>query len=200
VDERKRLGARAPEGAAPYVLGAIGGAQLMLLWLKLGGLLNLRSVAAADFAWSYVIVAIVGAAVIALIAQYVWGPVGRLSLRRMGASAEPSKLRFAWGAAALPQLFGLVVLLPLDVLIVGRKLFTSEQIPDTLPALWAALSVAFSVSIGAWSAYLFYRGVRAASGAPASKGVLAMAIAVGCLVLVAGGFLLGATALAGGAQ
>ena len=180
-------------------MSAVGGAQLMLLWLKLGGLLNLRSVAASDFAWSYVIVAMVGAALLMVIAQYVWGPLGRLSLARMGAGADPAKLRFVWGVSALPQMFGLVILLPLDVLLVGRRLFTSERIIDTLPALWAALSVALSVSLAVWSAYLFYRGVRAASAARASKAIVAMLVACGCLALVTAGFLFGALALAGGA-
>ena len=171
----------------------------MLLWLKLGGLLDLRRIAAADFRWSYVIVAMAAAAFMAFVAQYVWGPLGAVSLRRMGSGAEASKLRFVWGASAVPQLLGLVVLLPLDVLFVGRKLFTSERIADTLPALWAALSVALSVSLAAWSAYIFFRGIKAASAAPASKALVAMLVALGCLVLVTGGFLLGASALAGGA-
>jgi hypothetical protein len=200
TDGRKKLGARVPEGAAAYVLGAIGGAQLMMLWLKLGGLLNLRSVAAADFKWSYVIVAMIAAALLTLIAQYVWGPLGRLALNRMGSPTDTSRLRFAWGGSALPQLFGLVILWPLDILIVGRELFTSERIVDTFPALWAALSVAFSVSIAAWSVYLFYKGVRTASGATGSRTLVAMLVALGCIVLVTGGFLLGAVSLAGGGK
>jgi hypothetical protein len=83
-------------------------------------------------------------------------------------------------------------------LIVGRNLFTSERISDAVPALWAAISVALSVSIAAWSLYLFYRGIRAASGAPPGRAIAGMAVAIGCLVLVVGGFLLGAVALAGG--
>ena len=199
VDERKHLGVRSPEGAAPYVLGAAGGAQLMLLWLKLGGLLNLRSVSSADFRWSYVVVAVIAAGFLAFIAQYVWGSIGRAVLKRIGSTADSSKLRFAWGGAALPQVFGLFVLLPLDLLLVGRELFTSERIVDTLPALWAALSVAFSVSLAAWSVFLFYKGIKAATAAPSSRAVVALLVAFGCLVLVVGGFLLGAVALAGGA-
>jgi hypothetical protein len=200
TEERARVGVRVPEGAAPYVLGAIGGAQLMLLWLKLGGLLDLRSVAAADFKWSYVVVAMIAAALLALVAQYVWGAIGRVVLGRLGARPDSSRLRFVWGASALPQVFGIVILLPLDVLIVGRNLFTSERIVDTLPAMWAALSVAFSVSIAAWSIYLFFKGVQAAAGTPASKTIVAVLGALGCLVLVVGGFLAGALALAGGSQ
>jgi hypothetical protein len=200
VDRRKQLGERTPEGVAPYVLGALGGAQLMLLWLKLGGLLDLRSVSSRDFKWSYVVVAIVGAGILVLIAQYVWGSIGRVVLKRLEAPADSSQLRFAWGAAALPQVLGLVVLFPLDILIVGRNLFTSERIVDTLPALWAALSVAFSVSLAAWSLYLFFKAIRTAAGASSQQALVALLSAFGCFVLVVGGFLLGAVALAGGTQ
>ena len=199
AERNRKAGVRVPEGVSTYVLGAAGGAQLMLLWLTLGGLLDLRSVAAADFKWSYVVVAVVGAALLAVIAQYVWGPIGRIALSPFDAPTSSSRLRLVWGASALPQVLGLVVLLPLDLAIVGRELFTSERIVDTLPAAWAALSVALSVSLAAWSLFLFYKGVRAASGAGPWKALAGMGAAFGCLLFVTGGFLIGAVVLSGGA-
>lgn len=200
AERNRKSGVRIPEGVSSYVLAAAGGAQLMLLWLKLGGLLNLRSVGAGDFKWSYVVVAVAGAALLSVIAQYVWGPIGRVALAPFDAPTSPLRLRLVWGAAALPQVLGLLVLLPLDLLIVGRELFTSERIADTLPAAWAAISVALSVSLAAWSLFLFYKGVRAASGAGPWKAAGGVAAAVGCLIVVVGGFLVGAVALSGGSR
>jgi hypothetical protein len=197
ADKRQRFGARVPEGAASFVMGACGGTALMFLWLKLGGLLNLRSMAPADFRWSYVIVAAIGGALLGLIAQVVWGAVGRILFARFDAPVTPARMRLSWGASALPQAFALLILFPLDVAITGRGLFTGERISASFPAIWAALSVALSVSLAAWSGFLFWRGVQTASGASTTHAAIAVAAAAGCLVLVVAGFLLAAVGLAG---
>jgi hypothetical protein len=197
TDRRHRLGARLPEGSAPLVMGACGGAALMLLWLKLGGMLNLRGIAPADFRWSYVIAAALGAAILGILAQCVWGPVGRVVLGRLDARTTAPRMRLAWGASALPQVFAVLILFPLDVMMTGRQMFTAERITDTFPAIWAALSVALSVSLAAWSGYLFWRGVETGSGASRPNVAIAIAAAAGCLVLVVGGFLVGVLSLSG---
>jgi hypothetical protein len=197
IDRRQRLGVRLPEGAAPFVLGACGGAALMLLWLKLGGLLNLRGVSEQDFSWSYVVVAVLGAAALGVLAQSVWGPIGRTVLAKLGAATTAPRMRLAWGVSALPQVFALIVLLPLDVAITGRRLFTAEAIDATFPAIWGALSVALSVSLAAWSGFLFFRGIQTGSGAEPSHVAVGILAAAGCLALVVGGFLLGVMSLAG---
>ena len=197
ADKRQRHGARIPEGAAPFVMGACGGAAQMFLWLKLGGLLGLRGMAPADFRWSYVIVAAIGGALVGLIAQAVWGSIGRIVLGRLETPTTPARMRLAWGASALPQVFALLVLFPLDVIITGRRLFTGERISAAFPAVWAALSVALSVSLAAWSVYLFWRGVQTGSGASNSNSALAVLAAAGCLVVVVAAFLVAAGGLAG---
>jgi hypothetical protein len=197
ADKRQRHGVRIPEGAAPFVMGACGGAALMFLWLKLGGLLGLRSMAPADFQWSYVIVAAFGGALIGLIAQAVWGSIGRVVFGRMDAPTTPARMRLSWGASALPQVFALLILFPLDVAITGRGLFTGERITATFPAIWAALSVALSVSLAAWSVYLFWRGVQTGSGASNSHAAIGVLAAAGCLALVVAAFLVTAVGLAG---
>lgn len=197
ADKRQRHGARIPEGAAPFVMGACGGAALMFLWLKVGGLLGLRSMAPSDFRWSYVVVAAVGGALLGFVAQAVWGSIGRVVLGRLDAPTTPARMRIAWGASALPQVFALLVLFPLDVAITGRSLFTGERVTATFPAIWAALSVALSVSLAAWSAYLFWRGLQVGSGASPSHTSIAMGAALGCLVVVVVAFLVAAVGLAG---
>jgi hypothetical protein len=197
ADKRQRHGARVPEGAAPFVMGACGGAALMFLWLKLGGLLGLRSMAPADFKWSYVIVAGLGGALLGLVAQSVWGSIGRVVLGRLDAPTTPARMRLSWGASALPQVFALLLLFPLDIAIAGRRLFTGERITATFPAIWAALSVALSVSLAAWSVYLFWRGVQTGSGASNSHSAIAVLAAAGCLVIVVAAFVVVAAGLAG---
>ena len=197
ADKRQRFGARIPEGAAPFVMGACGGAALMFLWLKVGGLLGLRSMAPSEFKWSYVVVAGLGGALLGFVAQTVWGSIGRVVLGRLDAPTTPARMRLAWGAAALPQVFALLLLIPLDIAITGRSLFTGESVTETFPAIWAALSVALSVSLAAWSGYLFWRGIQVASGAPASHTSVAMAAAAGCLVVVVAAFLVAVVGLAG---
>lgn len=169
----------------------------MFLWLKVGGLLGLRSMNPAEFRWSYVVVAALGGALLGFVAQAVWGSIGRVVLGRLEAATTPARMRLAWGASALPQVFALLVLFPLDVLISGRSLFTGERVTATFPALWAALSVALSLSLAAWSGYLFWRGLQVASGATPSHASIAMAAAAGCLVIVAASFLVAAVGLAG---
>ena len=197
ADKRQRHGVRVPEGAAPFVMGACGGGALMFLWLKVGGLVNLRSMAPADFQWSYVIVAAFAGALLGFIAQVVWGSVGRIVLGRLGAPTTPARMRISWGASALPQVFALFVLFPLDVLLTGRGLFTGERLDDALPSVWAALSVALSVSLAAWSGYLFWRGVQTGSGADNSQTALAVLAAAGCLVVVVVAFVIAAAGLSG---
>lgn len=196
---RAQAGARPAEGIAPYILAALGGLALMLLWLKIGSLIGTRRVAAVDFRWSYLVVAGVAGALIALVAQSVWGYLGAGVVRAFRAHAPARDLRVTWGASAFPQVIALVVLLPLDLLIVGTDTFTSERLDDSLATGWAALSIAFSVSLLVWSAFIFVRGVEVATSTPPLKAVAISFVAVVCLAAVVGGSIAGALALGGSA-
>jgi hypothetical protein len=192
ADRRARSGRRVPEGAFPYVLSAIGGAGLMLLWLKLSVLVGLRSICPQEYRAAYVAMAVVVGAVLGLIALTVWSGAGRLAA---GRSAAGTHLRVTWGAAALPQVAAVAVLLPFDLVLVGPETFTSAPVGDTVSMVWAALSVAFALSLTAWSLFIVARGVQVIGGGGAKRAVAGLAVALLCIGLVFGAFLGAATAL-----
>lgn len=194
---RAAKGARPAEGIAPYVLTALGGAATMLLWLKLGSLIGTRQVGAAEFRWSYVIVACVGAAVFALLAQGLWGFTGALALRPAASAPEPSELRLIWGAAAFPQVVTVFLLLPLDLLIVGSDTFTSTRLSDPVATGWAALSIALTISVAVWSLFLLYRGLRVVTGDGIGSALAGVAVAIASAGIVAAAAIVGLASISG---
>jgi hypothetical protein len=150
----------------------------MLLWLKLGGALGVRQVAGPDFRWAYMVSALAVGAVLALLAQALWGLAGPPLTRVLGGDPKASDLRLVWGGSSLPQVFALIVLLPLDLSIAGQATFTDARFADSLSAAWASLSIAVAVALGLWSLYLFVRGTQVATGLSIGR--------VAVLVLLAG--------------
>jgi hypothetical protein len=194
---RERAGRRPAEGVAPFVLAAAGGAGTMLLWLKLGGALGLRHVAGAEFRWAYMVSAIAIGAVLGLLAQAAWGVAGPLLARALGGAPKPADLRLVWGGSSLPQVFALIVLLPLDLSIAGQASFTDARFADSLSAAWASLSIAVAVALALWSLYLFFRGTQVATGLGLGRVALMVLLAGVCLVGVCGLSLLAALAAGG---
>jgi hypothetical protein len=177
------------------VLAAVGGAAAMLLWLKLGGALGLRQV--AIFRWSYLAGALVVGAALGLLVQGVWAIAGTRVARLLGYAARPSDFRLVWGGSALPQVFALVVLLPLDLMIAGQATFTTARFADSLAAAWASLSIALAVALSVWSLYLFIRGTHVATQMSLSRVVLVTLVAGVCFLAVGGLALLLAVSIAG---
>ena len=183
-----------PEGALPYVLAAVGGIGLVLAWLKVGGLFDLRHVRGAQFRWSYLVAAALGGALLALLAQLAWAAPCAAALRSMGATTRARGLRIVWGAACVPQLFALL-LVPADVLISGKATFTTVQIGGTVETAWTALSVGVALSLALWTFYLLGKGVRVASGLGAAEVVLSAVLALLCTTLVVAGVIVAVQAL-----
>jgi hypothetical protein len=167
----------------------------MLLWLKLSGALGVREVAV--FRWSYLVGALVVGAALGLLVQAVWALVGTRVTRVLGFETRPSELRLVWGGSALPQVFTLVVLLPLDLMIAGQTTFTTARFADSLSAAWASLSVALAVALCVWSLYLFVRGTQVATQMSLTRVALMTFLAALCLIAVGGLALLLAVSLAG---
>ena len=170
----------------------------MLLWLKVGSLLGFRDVARVEFEWSYLIVAAVTGAVLALFCQFVWGLVGSAVVRGLGGDAPARDLRTVWGASDFPQAIGLLLLLPLDLIIVGSDTFTSEKLADSLATGWAAISIALSLSLASWTMFIFVRGVQVAGSLSGLKAITATLAGLIVLAVIAGGAVAGAAALGGG--
>jgi hypothetical protein len=181
------------------VLAALGGAALMLLWLKIGSLLGMRDVARSEFQWSYLLVAAAAGALLGLVAQLVWGYVGAALVRAVGGHTPARDLRVVWGASDFPHIIGLVLLLPLDLIIVGSDTFTSEKLGDSLATGWAALSIALSLSLAVWSLFIFVRGVEVAGTVSLLKAIGISLVGAVVLAVVVGGSVAGAAALGGGA-
>jgi hypothetical protein len=194
---RERAGRKPAEGVAPFVLSAAGGAGAMLLWLKLGGALGLRHVAPGDFRWSYVVVAVALGALLGLLGQAVWGVAGPLMARALGAGSKPSDLRLVWGGSSLPQVFAIILLLPLDLTIAGQATFTDARFSDSLSAAWASLSIAVATALALWSLGLFVRGTQVATGMSLARVALMTVVAGLCLAAVCAGTLTIALAAGG---
>jgi hypothetical protein len=184
AERRARLGRRPAEGVASYALAASGGAALVLLWLKIGGLLELREANSADFRWGYVAAAVFVGCVLGVASQLAWGALGRGAARRLGGDAASRDLRLVWGAAALPQVLAVVFLLPIDLVIVGRETFTTDRLSDPVATAWAALSIAVAVSLGVWSLWIFVRGMEVAAGVGTLRAVVGTVAAIVCAAVV----------------
>jgi hypothetical protein len=170
----------------------------MLLWLKLGSLLGLRDVARVEFQWSYLIVAAVAGAMLGLVVQLIWGYVGAAAARLFGGEGTARDLRVVWGASDFPQVIGLAVLLPLDLLIVGSDTFTSERLSDPLATGWAAISIALSLSLAVWTLFIFVRGMEVATSVSLIKAIALTLVSLVVMGVVVGGSVVGAAALGGG--
>jgi hypothetical protein len=156
-----------------------------------------RDVPASDFRWSFLAVGAVAGALLALVAQLIWGYIGALTVRSLGGHTTARDLRVVWGASDFPHIIGLVLLLPLDLIIVGSDTFTSEKLTDPLSTGWAALSIALSLSLAVWSLYIFVRGVEVAASVSLPKAVGISLVGAVVLAIIVGGSVMGAAALGG---
>jgi Yip1 domain len=183
ADRRQQISQRPAEGVAPYVLSAIGGAALLLLWLKLGGLVGLRDATTESYRAAYLALTIATGAALGLIAQVLWGVAGA---RVLSERASARDMRLIWGAASLPLCVVVLVLLPLDLVIVGPEIFTTERLDDPLATAWAAFSMAVALVLALWASYLFVRGLRIAAddSRPRVGPAAAVAVVVLCAVFV----------------
>ncbi|MGI8775053.1 MAG: hypothetical protein ACR2KQ_08605 [Actinomycetota bacterium] len=197
ADRKERVGDSPPEGYSPYVLGALGGAAALLLWLKLSVLMGLRTDSAATYRWGFLVGAGIVGALLGLAAQFLWGAVAARWTKSLDSGVKAREARLVWGASAFPQVFALVLLLPLDLLVVGSSSFTSARPGDPVASAWAALSIALSLALATWSVLIFVKGIEVISGSKSLRLAGGFVLAVLCLGIVVAGFRFGAIALAG---
>ena len=156
------------------------------LWLKVGALLGLRTVCIPDRTGQYIAGSLVMGALWALLAQLLWGGIGPRAMRMFHSETTGRDLRLVWGASAFPQVFALVLLLPLDLVIVGTDTFTTASLGDSVATAWAAFSIALGISVGVWSLFLFVKGVEVAGGISKGRAMLGTLVAIACLAMVVG--------------
>lgn len=167
----------------------------MLAWLKVGTLLGLRDAGAGHRVWAYVFITMLLGALIALAALSLWGAAGTAVLRSLGTEASPRNLRIVGGLSGIPQIIGLLVLLPLDAVISGPASFTAQRISDSVSEVWAAFSVAFAVGLVVWSLMVLVRGMQTLTGLRLSRAAGLGALAIVCIGIVATGLLAGAAVI-----
>jgi hypothetical protein len=195
IKKRTRANSHPVEGYTPYVLSFAGGAAMFVLWLKLSALFELRDVAPAEFRWGFLVAGGIGAGLLTLTAQFLWGWLAPAVSR--GRDGAAGSFRLIWGAAAFPQLLALALLLPADILIVGPEAFTSGRPADSVSSAWAALSIALGVVLAVWSAVLMVKGARVVAGASRGRAIGACALAGLCLGVIVTGVRFAAVALVG---
>jgi hypothetical protein len=185
-ERRARAGERPPEGWAPYVLGATGGAAVMSLWLKAGARGSRGGADPGSVDPALLVAALVAGALLVLGGQLLWGVVGPWLADRLGGCALGRDLRLVWGAAALPQTLSLAVLVVLDLLVVGPSLYGGGPLADPLGRAWAALSIALALALAVWSLWLFVRGLQVAGGLDLARATALAGGAVATCALVVG--------------
>jgi len=184
ADRRARAGESLAEGLTPYVLAIVGGASLMIGWLKLGGLLGGRDVDPTQFGYTELVFALVTGAVLAMLGQAVFGVVAPPVTRALGGGLSGRDARIVWGAAALPQVGTVLVLLPLDLIIVGPEIFATTKPGDSVATGWASISIALGLLMAVWSISLFARGVQVVAHLSLLRAIGAVIAAATCLSLV----------------
>lgn len=169
----------------------------MLLWLKLGGLIGVRQVGAADFSWGALVAALAAGALVMLIAQSLWARIGGSVLAATGDTIGSSELRMVWVVAAFPQTASLLLLLPLDLLIAGPASYGTTRPAGSVALTWAAVSIALGVALAAWSLYLFVSGLRVAAQGDVRRTAGLLFLALLCVAVVVVGSSVALVALAG---
>lgn len=189
ADRRAAAGLRPAEGLAPMVLAALGGAGLALLWLKIGALTGAREVCSARYLTGYIVATGMLGGLFGLLAQSIWGVIGPGAIAALrGQKPAAHGTRLVWGTSAFPQVLALLLLLPLDLLIVGRDTFTTTELADSVSTAWAAFSIALGLSALAWMLFLLFRGVQSVSGLSGLRAAAGAATAVFSLAMVVGAF------------
>lgn len=200
TERRERTGERLPEGRTPYVLAALGGAGVMCLWLKLGALVGWRTAGAGAFDYSVLAGALLVGAVASVGCQLAWGALGSALSGRVGGRARARDLRLVWGAASFPQIF-VLLLLPIDLTVTGPPALTTAPLQDSIVTAWAALSVAAGAALGAWSAWLFLRGMEVATNLRLRAAAIVTFGAALCIAAVLGASVwAGTVAVSGGSS
>lgn len=199
TERRAKRNARPAEGFTPFVLAALGGAAAMVLWLKIAALAGLRAGSAAEYRFSFLLVALALGAILGLMGQALWGLAGPAIMRGVSGELSRPAARLVWGASFVPHIFVLVLLLPIDLLVTGSSALTEAKPADPVGAGWAALSLAIATALAVWSLALFAKGIEVASGIDLKRAILGVAGGTACLVAVGYGFRVALVSLAGAA-
>lgn len=164
------------------LLSGLGGAYLLLMFLKIRGLVGFREVSPEDTQWwGGLGLAVVAAVVAGIIGHFLFGLAAPPLVARVGKRCKPRDLRTIWGLSSFPAAVGFTLLVILDLVIAGREAYSSLE-GSSLTTGWAAGSLAIGLSLGAWSLYLFLQGLQVAADVRPSRSIMVLLVAVLCLM------------------
>lgn len=172
------------------VLAGLGGAYLLLMFLKIRGLIGFKEISPDDAQfWTGFASALGAAALAGALGNLLFGFASPPLVSRIGKSSEPRELRTIWGLAAFPAAAGFILIVLLDIVIAGREAYTKVE-GSSLVTGWSAGSLAIGLSLGVWSLYLFVQGLRVAAEVPPSRSIMVVLVGLLCLMVgaVLGGF------------
>lgn len=167
------------------LLSGLGGAYLLLMFLKIRGLLGFLEVSPQDAQWwSGLVLSVIAATVMGIVGHFLFGVAARPLVARIGKRCAARELRTVWGLSSFPAAAGFGVLLILDLLIAGREAYSSVE-GDSLVTGWSVGSLVIGLSLGVWSLYLFVQGLEVAADVRPSRSIMVLLVAVLCLTFAA---------------
>lgn len=185
TERRAQRGESPAEGRSPYILAAVGGAALMVLWLKLSALAGLREGSTQVYRPSFLAAALSLGVLLGVATQLLWGGVSPTLLRVVGGDTSRAEARLVWGASFFPQVFTIFLLLPIDLLVARESAFTDARPEDAVAAAWAALSLSIAIALAAWSMGLLVKGLQISSeGLGLRRAALGAMGAIACVALI----------------
>jgi hypothetical protein len=162
----------------------LDGVATMALWLKITGITQLAERTRAEASWGAVLAAVLLGAAFGAFGYLLWGWVGGKLIAQGDGGSSRDRLRLVWAFAVFPLAAYALVFLPLDLLLVGPEIFSTDRLDGSFAMVWAALSVAIGVSAAAWSGYLFWRGVEVVTGERGRRVFGSVALATACAGLL----------------
>jgi hypothetical protein len=141
------------------ILAGLGGAFLMLLFLKARGVVGFEGVQPAEFKWRDYTLALVISGFAGVFAHYLFGLLARYVVGRGTQRTESRELRTIWSVAALPVALTFALFVVLDVFIGGRDVYLTPREGDSLVMGWAIGSFVLAAGAAIWSFLLFIKGL-----------------------------------------
>ena len=176
---------RAQSSRVTTLLVLLGGAGTMLIWLKVTAL-TIADRPQTEVDWTSAVIALVLGALSGAGGYMLWGRLGPRVARRWGSEATKTRMQLAWSFSDFPLAAYVAVFLPLDLLLVGPEIYSSDRLEGTFALVWAAISVALLLSAAAWTAFVKWRGIDAAAGTRGGRTFLLMATVGVCYLIVLG--------------
>jgi hypothetical protein len=157
---RPEVAAAAARSPMSVFIVLLGGMATMALWLRVTGLVQLAERPTAETEWDTVLPALVLGAVVAALAYLVWTRSAP-RLTKTAKSVTSDRLRLVWSFSGFPLAAYTLLILPLDLLLVGPEVFSTDKLDGTFAMIWSALSLALLLAAYTWAVFLFVRGLQA---------------------------------------